>query len=759
MNFIRTNVPKLFLMFTLIAIPWLSSNATNKLRVLNSNNEIYIAQKVDELLAKMTLEEKIGQLEQQSGSSQNTSDIQRLSVLTKNGKIGSILNVRGAKSVNQLQAIAIKESRLGIPIIFGFDVIQGYRTIFPVPLAQASSWNMALIEEIEKNAAAEASAAGIKWTFSPMVDIARDPRWGRIVEGAGEDPYLGALVAQARVRGFQGVDPSSSDRILACAKHWVGYGAAEGGRDYNTTNIPENELRNIYFPPFKAAQDAGVGSFMSAFNDLNGVPASANSFTLNKVLRQEWDFQGFVVSDWASIKETITHGYAQDEKDAARLSFLAGVDMEMASQIYEKYLPVLIGTRQISLAQLNRSVRRILTTKYKLGLFEHPYIDETREEATLNNPQHHELAKRAAIESHVLLKNDNQLLPFSKNIKSIAVIGPLADDQDTPLGWWRGDGRTESVVTILKGLMQKVSSTGPNSTEILFHSGCDKKFKCSEESLAAATAIAKKAEVVVLVVGEHGRMSGEANSRSRLDLPGQQQLLLETVLKANPKTVTVLVTGRPLAIPWAKENAPAILVSWLGGQQIGNATADLLFGDANPSGKLTATWPRSVGQLPVYYNHKNSGRPADENNHDSGNYLDEEIRPLYEFGYGLSYTQFKLSNFSLSSNQLSIDKKIKTQLRVQVEIENTGNYAGAEVIQLYIHDIAASVTRPVKELKGFKKIYLNPKQKQIVEFNLDRETFSFIGNNMKPLVEAGDVEIFIGNSSEKVLKTKLSLIH
>jgi beta-glucosidase len=717
-------------------------------------NEESIDKKVSELLAKMTLEEKIGQLEQQSGNPGNEKDLKNLATLIQKGGLGSILNIRGAKYVNQIQEIALKQSRLQIPIIFGFDVIQGYRTIFPVPLAQASSWDLKLIEDIETIAAREATAAGIKWTFSPMVDIARDPRWGRIVEGAGEDPYLGTLVAEARVRGFQGTDLAAPDRVMACAKHWVGYGAAEGGRDYNTTLIPENELRSVYFPPFKAALDAGVGSFMSAFNDLNGVPASSNNFTLNKVLRQEWGFKGFVVSDWASIKETITHGYAATEEDAARMSFLAGVDMEMASELYQKYLPGLVTNRKVTEEQINRSVRRILTLKYRLGLFDNPYIDETKEQAILNDPKHIQFTKEASIKTQVLLKNKNNLLPLSKNVKSIAVIGPLADDQDSPLGWWRGDGRTESVVTILKALQQKVEAQKRNKTEIFYSAGCTIKFECSADSIQKATETARKADVVILVVGEHGKMSGEANSRSRLDLPGQQQELVESVNAVNPNTVVVLVNGRPLAIPWIADNVPAILETWLGGQQAGPAVADVLFGDANPGGKLTATWPRSVGQLPVYYNHKNSGRPADENNHDSGKYTDEKIAPLFPFGFGLSYTQFKITNLKLSSYTMKPSEKVT----VSVDVENIGAREGSEVVQLYIHDVAASITRPVKELKAFKKISLNPKEKQTVEFQLGKESFSFIGQDMKPTIEAGDIEIFVGNSSDNVIKSKLTLV-
>jgi beta-glucosidase len=720
-----------------------------------------INKKVTELMSKMTLEEKIGQLEQQSGSAYNEAEMKHLSSMIQKGGLGSILNVRGAKAVNQLQTVAMKQSRLQIPILFGFDVIEGYRTIFPVPLAQASSWDPKLIEQIETIAAREATAAGIKWTFSPMVDIARDPRWGRIVEGAGEDPYLGSLIAAARVRGFQGQSLADPERILACAKHWVGYGAAEGGRDYNTTLIPENELRSIYFPPFKAALDAGVGSFMSAFNDLNGVPASANKFTLNKVLRQEWGFKGFVVSDWNSILETINHGYAATEEDAARMSFLAGVDMEMASSLYQKHLPNLLMKRNITEEQINRAVRRILTWKYRLGLFEQPYIDEGKENATLNDPKHIAFAKEASIQSQVLLKNKDHLLPLSKNTKSIAVIGPLANDQESPLGWWRGDGRNESVVTILKGLQQKAienkNQTGQN-TEVFYSAGCNIQFQCSTEAINNAIDIARKAEIVILVVGEHGRMSGEANSRTRLDLPGQQQELVEKVYAANPNSVVVLVNGRPLALPWIAENIPAILVSWLGGQQVGPAVADVLFGDANPSGKLTATWPRSVGQLPVYYNHKNTGRPPKDEVHDSAKYTDEKISPLFPFGFGLSYSQFKITDLKLSANSIKITDKVSDKVTVTVDVENTGDRAGAEVVQLYIHDIAASVTRPIKELKAFKKIHLRAQEKQKVEFQLGKESFSFINQEMKSAVESGDIEIFVGNSSNNLLKTKLTLI-
>ncbi|HKP86931.1 MAG TPA: glycoside hydrolase family 3 N-terminal domain-containing protein, partial [Blastocatellia bacterium] len=648
-----------------------------------------IEARINSLLARMTLEEKLGQLQQLDGEANGNYRPEHIELIRK-GLLGSTLNVRGAQKTNELQRIAVNESRLKIPLLFGFDVIHGYRTIFPVPLGEASSWDPAAVERAAAVAAAEAAAAGVRWTFAPMVDIARDPRWGRIVEGAGEDPYLGSAMARARVRGFQGRDYSAPDKVIACAKHWVGYGAAEGGRDYNTTDISETRLREIYFPPFKAAVDAGVGTFMSAFNDLNGVPTSANPFTLTRVLRGEWKFDGFVVSDYESVRELINHGLAADEADAARSALSAGVDMEMVSRLYNKHAPQLVKEGRLSVATIDEAVRRILRIKFRLGLFEKPYADEARERTVISSRENLAAAREVAARSMVLLKNQGNVLPLSKGINSIALIGPLADDQQNPLGSWTGDGRKEDVVTLLAGIKAKV----PPATKILYAQGCEINTDATE-GIAEAVRIASQSDVAIIAVGESAEMSGEASSRSSLDLPGRQSDLVRAVIATGKPTVIVLMNGRPLTINWIADRAPAILETWFAGIQAGNAIADVLFGDVNPGGKLPVTFPLSIGQVPIYYNYKNTGRPPDPRNKYTSKYLDVPVTPLYPFGYGLSYTEFKLADLRLSAQRIRPDGK----LTVSVEVQNAGKRAGDEVVQLYIRDMAGSVTRPVKELK------------------------------------------------------------
>jgi beta-glucosidase len=606
-----------------------------------------------------------------------------------------------------------------------------------------------LIERIESVAALEASAAGIKWTFSPMVDIARDPRWGRIVEGSGEDPYLGAAIARARVRGFQGDDPGQPGKLMACAKHWVGYGAAEAGRDYNLTDISEHRLREIYFPPFKAAIDAGVGTFMSAFNDLNGIPASANPFTLRTVLRDEWGFKGFVVSDWESVAELIRHGVAADGKEAAYQAISAGVDMEMTSRTFIQNIPQLLSEGRLSIKTVDESVRRILRMKFRLGLFEHPYVDESREAAVLNDPEHIALAKEAEIKSQVLLKNTNQLLPLKKDLKSVAVIGAFADDQNTPLGWWKGDTQPQSVVTILSGIRAKV----PSSTRIRYAKGCELN-GCTPQGIAEAVKTAKKAEVAIVVVGESNVMSGEAASRAHLELSGQQNDLVKAVHATGTPVVVVLVAGRPLLINWIAENVPAVLEAWHGGQQVGPAVADILFGDANPGGKLPITFPRSEGQIPIYYNFKNTGRPADNSQERyRSKYQDETNAPLFPFGYGLSYSTFKLSGLTLDRSEI----KTGEQVTVSVDIENTSSRAGDEVVQLYIRDVVASVTRPVKELKGFRRVSLQPGERKTIAFQLGTQELGFHNRDMKFIVEPGKFEVMVGTSSVEGLRSSFEV--
>jgi beta-glucosidase len=702
---------------------------------------------LDSLLAKMTVAEKLGQLQQLDGSAAGEYRPEHRDLIRK-GLLGSTLNVRGARRTNELQHIAVDESRLKIPVLFAFDVIHGYRTIFPIPLAEACSWDSRTVERAASVAAAEASAAGVRWTFAPMVDIARDPRWGRIAEGAGEDPYLGSVIARARVRGFQGADWGAPDKVLACAKHWVAYGAAEGGRDYNTTDVSERTLREIYFPPFKAALGAGVGTFMSAFNDLNGIPASGNPFTLTRVLRGEWDFDGFVVSDYQSVKELIRHGLAEDEARAAQLALNAGVDMEMVSRLYNQCGEQLIRDGRVTQARLDDAVRRILRIKFRLGLFERPYTDEARESILLSS-EHLTAAREVAARSMVLLKNERDLLPLSKKMRSIAVIGPLADDSSAPLGSWTGDARKEEAVTLLAGIKAAVSP----ATRILHTKGCEVDGG-SIEGIEEAVRFAREAEIALVVVGEAAEMSGEAASRSSLDLPGHQLDLVKAVQATGKPTVVVLMNGRPLTISWITEHAPAILETWFAGTQAGHAIADVLFGDVNPGGKLAVTWPRAVGQIPIYYNHKNTGRPFDSKDKYTSKYLDLPVTPLYPFGHGLSYTRFTLTNLQLSTRTLRTDGTVT----VSIELHNVGNRAGDEVVQLYLRNVVASATRPVQELKGFERIALRAGEKRRIEFLLTPEHLAFYNREMRFVVEPGTFRVTVGASSTDGLEASFEVV-
>ncbi|MEW5978243.1 MAG: beta-glucosidase BglX [Acidobacteriota bacterium] len=704
--------------------------------------------KVNTLLARMTLEAKLGQLQQLDGHANGDYRPEHVD-LARQGLLGSTLNVRGAGRVNALQRVAMEESRLGIPLLFAFDVIHGYRTIFPVPLALAAAWDPSVAEEAASIAAAEATAAGIKWTFAPMVDIARDARWGRIVEGSGEDPFLGAMLAHAQVRGFQGDDYSAPTKLLACAKHWAGYGAAEGGRDYNSTEIAEHTLREVYLPPFKAALGAGVGTFMSAFNDLNGVPASANSFLLTRILRDEWKFSGFVVSDYEAVKELVNHGFATDEIEAAGAAFSAGVDMEMVTRLYRQHLPRLLKEGKISLAMIDEAVRRVLRVKYRLGLFERPYTDESREAAVLLSRDHLAAARRAAAHSMVLLKNDDRVLPLARDLNSLAVIGPLADDPQAPLGSWTGDGRKEDVVTLLAGVKAQVSP----QTRVVYAKGCDIGGACPDD-FDEAVRVARGADAVILSVGETAEMSGEAASRSSVDLPGNQLELVKAVQATGKPVVVVLMNGRPLAIPWLAENVSAILETWFAGTQAGHAIADVLFGAVNPGGKLPVTFPYNTGQIPIYYNHKNTGRPPAAGHKYTSKYLDAPWTPLYPFGYGLSYTRFRLADLQLSSRHIPPEGR----LTVSVAVKNVGLRAGDEVVQLYLRDVAASVTRPVKELKGFQRITLQPGEKQRVTFVLGPEHLAFYNREMRFVVEPGRFLVMVGTSSADVIESSFEVL-
>ena len=743
-----------------------------------------VEKRIDALLAKMTLEEKLGQLQQLDGHADGNYRPEHPDLIRK-GLLGSTLNVRGAKRTNELQRIALEESRLKIPVLFAFDVIHGYRTIFPVPLAEASSWDPAAVERAASVAAAESRASGVHWTFAPMVDVARDARWGRIVEGAGEDPYLGSVMARARVRGFQGRDYSAPDKVVACAKHWVAYGAAEAGRDYNTTDMSETTLREIYFPPFKAAVDEGVGTFMSAFNDLNGVPTSANPFTLTKVLREEWKFDGIVVSDYESVKEVINHRLVANEAGAAREALNAGVDIEMVSRLYNMHGPRLLKEGQVSQATIDEAVRRVLRIKFRLGLFDKPYADEARERAVILSREHLAAAREVAARSLVLLKNERETLPLNKNIKSIAVIGPLADDPKAMLGSWAGDGRAEDAVTLLAGIRAKVTpqtriihakgvaiegrgvtgnyhapptdASNAGGTNVAPATNLEAARSAtgptSADSFDQAVRAAREAEAVLVAVGETAEMSGEAASRSTLDLPGRQLELIQAIHALGKPYVIVLMSGRPLAINWLAENSPAILEAWFAGTQAGHAIADVLFGDVNPGGKLPVTFPRTVGQVPIYYNHKSTGRPPTDQKYTS-KYLDVQVTPLFPFGYGLSYTQFRITDLRLSAQRIRPDER----LTANVEVENTGSRPGDEVMQLYIRDQASSVTRPVLELKGFERITLRPGEKRRVQFTLAPEHLGFYDREMRFVVEPGEFKVFAGPNSVDLLETSFEVV-
>lgn len=701
-----------------------------------------VEQRVSALLAQMTLQEKLGQLQQLDAEGNGNFRPEHVELVRK-GLLGSTLGVRNGGRPNQIQRVAMEESRLKIPLLFGFDTIHGYRTIFPIPLGEAATWDPSLAERSSSIAAKESYAAGLRWTFAPMVDIARDPRWGRITEGAGEDPFLGAAFARARVRGFQGDDYSQPGKVLATAKHWVAYGAAEGGRDYDTTEMSEQTLRTIYFPPFKAAVDAGVGTFMSAFNALNGVPTSANYFTLTKVLRDEWKFDGFVVSDYTSVQELIAHGYAANGKEAAQLALNAGVDMEMVSRLFNQNVPELLNERKVSQAALDEAVRRILRIKFRLGLFERPYVDESLEKTAYLTAESRAVAREIAGKSMVLLKNERETLPLSKTIGSVAVIGPLADDKRSPLGWWSGDGRDEDTVTPLAGIKSKVSA----QTKVTYAKGCEVTGD-NTSGFAEAVAAARGADIALVFVGEAKEMVGEAASRATLDLPGRQMDLVKEVAGAGKPTIVVLVNGRPPAIGWIVENVPAILESWMGGTESGNAIADILFGDVNPGGKLPVTFPRTTGQVPIYYNHTNTGRPPDAANRYTSKYFDFPWTPQFPFGFGLSYTQFKISNVEVSAAQIRPDGTV----RVTAEVENTGKRAGDEVVQLYVRDVAASIVRPVKELKGFQRVTLQPGEKRRVEFTLGPQQLGFYNRELKFVVEPGEFRVMVGANSQDVIE-------
>jgi beta-glucosidase len=730
---------------------------------IGSTTQLLIEKRVDSLLGIMTLEEKIGQMNQYSsfwdatGPTPKSGDKEasRYEDLKK-GYVGSMLNVKGVKQIKALQKIAVEETRLGIPLIFGFDVIHGYKTISPIPLAESASWDLEAIKKSAQNAAEEAAASGINWTFAPMVDISRDARWGRVMEGAGEDPYLGSKVAVARVKGFQGEDLSSPKTIAACAKHFAAYGFAEAGREYNTVDIGTSTLYNIVFPPFKAATEADVKTFMNAFNLLNNVPATGNKFLQREVLKKDWNFKGFIVSDWGSIGEMTTHGYAENDKHAAELAVKAGSDMDMESNAYVKELANLVKEGTVNEQLVDDAVKRILSVKFELGLFEDPYryCNEENEKNVVGKKEFHKDALDMAKKSMVLLKNENNLLPLKKKGQKIAVIGALANDKTSPLGNWVIAAENYSAISVLEGLSNYKGNTIkyakgadvalPNS-KLNFTQKLDLNETDTSE-FSEAIQLAKKSDIVVMVLGEHGLQSGEARSRTNINLPGVQQELLEEVYKVNKNIVLVLTNGRPLAIPWAAENIPAIVEAWQLGTQSGNAIAQVLYGDYNPSGKLTMTFPRSVGQIPIFYNNKNTGRPNIETKKNvfKSVYIDEINEPLYPFGFGLSYTSFSYKN-------LKINTSAKREIKVTVDLTNTGKVKGKEVAQLYIQDRFASVVRPVKELKGFELVELKPNETKTIEFTLTEKELGFYTDKGKFIVEPGEFNVYVGGNSNALL--------
>ena len=732
-----------------------------------------IEQKVDSVLGLMNLEEKIGQMVQYAAGSDFTGPAsseksQGKVAKMKKGLVGSVLNVVGVKDIRELQKVVMENSRLKIPMIFAYDVIHGLKTIFPTPLGESASWDLELIEKTASIAAKESAASGLNWTFAPMVDVSRDARWGRIMEGAGEDPYLGSLIGVARVKGFQGDDLADKNTIAACAKHFAGYGFSEAGRDYNTVTVGEFELHNMILPPFKALAKAKVATFMNSFNDIDGIPATGHKVLQRDLLKGDWDWQGVVVSDWGSIGEMRTHGFAKDKKHAAEIALNAGSDVDMESYAYEAHLETLLNENKISLKHLEDAVKRILRLKFQLGLFDDPYkyCDEEKEKNDVYTKEYLAVARDAAKKSIVLLKNENNILPVSKSIKSIAVIGPFADNKDSSLGNWRAKATYNSAVSLLEGVKAKVDK----NTKVYYEKGIeltvptvrpgDNQFlhplKMNMENtsrILKAVAVAKKAAIVFLAIGEDGYQSGEGRSQTRIGFAGLQNKLLEAIYKVNKNIVLVLSNGRPMDISRANNILPGILVTWQLGSESGNGIADVLFGDYNPAGKLPVSFPRNVGQEPLYYNQKNTGRPYNEHHVTFSGYTDSKKTALYPFGFGLSYTSFSYANLKVTQETMSSEGKIT----LSVEVKNTGNIDGEEVVQLYIRDLVASIVRPVKELKGFQKLLIKAGETKTVSFVIDKEVLHFYTINRKWEVEIGEFDLFVGRNSLTEIKQKITV--
>lgn len=711
-------------------------------------------QRVDSVLRLMTLSEKIGQMNQVSSKEDPTGQLTECSneeELIRSGQVGSMLNVVGVERTRHLQEIAVNDTRLHIPLIFALDVVHGYKTISPVPLAESCSWDMDLIEKSARVAAEEATASGIQWTFAPMVDIARDPRWGRVMEGSGEDPYLGSAIAKARVRGFQGTDLSAYNTMAACAKHFVGYGAAEGGRDYNTVDISKQRLRELYLPPFSAAADAGVATFMNSFNEVMGVPATGSTYLVRDILKGEWNFPGVVVSDWGSVAELIPHGVAEDKCDAAQLAVTAGCDMDMEGYCYVSSLEKLVREGVVSESLIDDAVRRILRLKFDLGLFDDPYryCDAEREKAEILSAEHRKVVREMACKSIVLLENREGILPLDNRCKNIGIVGPLADNPDDMLGSWcaRGDGK--DAIGILQGIKQAVGK----GVRIRYAKGCEIEGD-DRSGFSEAVQVAENSDVVIVCVGENRFMSGEAASRTRLTLPGVQRELLKAIKETEKPIVLLLSNGRPLVLDWEKENIGTIVECWQLGSEAGNAIADVLFGKYNPSGKLTMSFPYNEGQIPVYYNAKSTGRPYVPNVRYVTRYLDCPNVSLYSFGYGLSYTRFEYGELKLDKDTMFPGEK----LRVDVSVANVGNYDGEETVQLYIRDVCSKITRPEKELKGFKKVFLKKGERTDISFELSLADLEYVLADGSRESDPGLFEVFVGGNPDDVKKAEFILV-
>ncbi len=761
----------------------LTINAQNKVAVNNTNQNDYSAfkadkvkmnKKIDSLISVMTLEEKLGQLNLPASGDITTGQSKSSDVAKKikEGKIGGLFNIKSVGKIKEVQKIAVEESRLKIPLLFGMDVIHGYETTFPIPLGLSTSWDIPLIQETARIAAQEASADGINWTFSPMVDISRDPRWGRVSEGNGEDPYLAGEIAKAMVRGYQGEDLGKNNTILSTVKHFALYGASEAGRDYNTVDMSRIRMYNDYFPPYKAAIEAGVGSVMASFNEVDGIPATGNKWLLTDVLRSQWGFSGFLVTDYTGINEMIDHGMG-DLQTVSALAMNAGIDMDMVGEGFVLTIKKSLDEGKVSIKKIDASVRRILEAKYELGLFEDPYryIDENRAKSEIFTSENRSFAREVAAQSMVLLKNEKNLLPIKKS-GTIAVVGPLANTSENMAGTWSVATPQEKSISVLQGIKEVVGDSG----SVIYAKGSnlsyDKSFeergtmfgkeiprdgRSDEELLNEALEIASKADVIIAAIGEAAEMSGESSSRTNISIPQVQKDLLQALLNTGKPVVLVLFNGRPLVLTEENKTVPAILDVWFAGTEAGYAIADVLFGDVNPSAKITATFPRSVGQIPIYYSHKNTGRPLgnSEGNFEKfrSNYIDERNEPLYPFGYGLSYTSFSYDHLKLSTDKLSEN----SSLEISVEVKNTGNYDGKEIVQLYIRDLVGSVTRPVKQLKGFQKIALKKGETKTVSFDLTVEDLKFYNSSLDHVYELGDFEVFVGSNSEENLKSKFEL--